>query len=55
MAPKQKRRRRRRHNRPRAHVIYLPTPLRLLGDRGPLVVGVMSDAKPHVQREWCVA
>lgn len=49
---KSPRKRRRRRRRPRPHVIYLPTPLLLLGDCGPLVVGVMSDAAPHVAREW---
>lgn len=45
--------RRRRRRKPRAHVIYLTRPVRLLpGGRGPLVVGVMSDAAPHVAREW---
>lgn len=58
-APNQRKRnakrRRPRPTQPRAHVNWLERPRRLLDNgRGPLVLGVMSDAQPHVEREWQV-
>jgi len=36
-----------------ARVIPLPDgPHHLVGERGPLVVGVMSDARPEVRERW---
>lgn len=31
---------------------WLKTPRRLLGDKGPLIVGVTDDAKPSVKEQW---
>jgi len=36
----------------RVYVIDLPHPRRLLGARGPLVVGLMSDAPSELRAVW---
>ena len=39
----------------RPHVIPLPEPVQLFGQRGPFVVGVMSDAPAAVRALWLPA
>jgi hypothetical protein len=39
----------------RTRVLELPVPRRLLGDRGPRVVGVMSDVPPELLERWLEA
>jgi hypothetical protein len=36
----------------RPFVIELERPRRLFGDRGPLVIGLMSDAPAELRAEW---
>ena len=47
--------RRARPDKRAPYVIALPEPVRLFGQRGPFVVGVMSDAPAAVRALWLPA